>query len=290
MHSGMAPGGWAGRLATSLFTRIVRWTERASSVVGVISPGARDLILERHPDLDPAKVVYAPNPTNEALFRPADERRAQLPDRRRRDGPVRIMYAGSVGEVQGLDTLLDAAALLRGSADVLITIVGDGISRQRLEQRVAAERLHNVHFVGRVDQGRIPDYIADSDIQLVSLADSPFLAHTTPSKIASLLASGVPIIGHLSGDGAWLIEQAQVGPVVRPGNAAALAGAIESVASAGEDHWASLGSNGRAYYTSHLSAKATSDTILQSLGFAPHVGRTSPTAEAIADCQTKADR
>lgn len=265
VESGMMPGGWLGSSASAVVARVVRLTEDRATTVGVSSRTMRDVILERHPRLDPSKVVYAPNPTNENLFRPAHLMRDALGIPREPSQFVELMYAGAVGEVQGLDTLLDAAALLRGQSHIQVSLVGDGISLARLQRRVVDEKLYNVRILGRVSQDAIPSLIARAHIQLVSLADAPFLSYTTPSKISALLASGVPIIGHLSGDGARLVQDAGAGAVVTPGDAVGLSEAIVKMVGGGPQLWDSLGASGRTYYETHLSTQSTADKILRSV-------------------------
>jgi glycosyltransferase involved in cell wall biosynthesis len=265
IDSGMLPRGRLGKIAASAMERIVRVTERRAAVIGVISQSVREIILERHPEVDPDRIVYAPNPTNESLFRSVETVRAEIGVSEKTSDMVNIMYAGAVGDVQGLDTLLDAAAMLRGRTEISITIVGDGISRARLERRADEERLTNVKFLGRVPQDAIPGLIARADVQIVSLSDAPFLAYTTPSKIASLLASGVPIIGHLAGDGARLIQDAEAGVLVSPGDATELASAIVQMADLGPSGWTRYGERGRQYYESRLSVESATATILDSL-------------------------
>jgi len=209
--------------------------------------------------------VYAPNPTNEALFRPLSEIRELLGLGEHGPAVVDVMYAGAIGEVQGLDAVLDAALLLRDEPNIRITLVGDGISRARLERRVADEDIANVRFLGRVQQHEIPELMAAAQIQLVSLADAPFLAHTTPSKISTLLASGAAIIGQIAGDGARLIGESGAGTTVRPGDARGLRDAIVQMARSGPGHWADLGARGRTFYARNLSAASTADVILDSL-------------------------
>lgn len=262
--SGMVPHGWVGDRASAIIRRVVRATERRAAFIGVISPGVRDLIIQRHPEVDPAKIVYAPNPTNEALFRPSTELRSSVESMPFQD-KVEIMYAGAIGDVQGLDTVLDAARIIRGRSDIQISIYGDGISRARLERRVADEQLSNVVFRGRVPQSEIPRLIARAHIQLVSLASTPFLEFTTPSKIPSLLASGVPVVGQIAGDGARMLNDAGAGVVVTPGDAESLAGAFEQMADAGSERWRQWGDNGRKYYEAKLSASSTTSIILDSL-------------------------
>lgn len=265
IESGMFPGGAVGSGAKMTVEAIVRLMERRSAVIGVISEGVRKIILERNPHVDPRRIIYVPNPTNEELFRPVEEIRRELAINRSERDTVEIMYAGAVGEVQGLDVLVDAAALLRSRPDIRFTIVGDGISRQRLEGKVQELGLTSITFTGRVPQEQIPSLVADADIQLVSLKSAPFLSHTTPSKIPSLLASGVPIVAQLEGDGAKLLEESGAAVVAKPGDPRLLADAIKLMVDAGESKWRAKGRAGRKFYLTKLSAAAAAKKIIDSL-------------------------
>jgi glycosyltransferase involved in cell wall biosynthesis len=263
--SGMLPKGWVGRVAVKTMGKLVQLTERKAAVIGVSSHSVKEIILARNPAINPEKIIYAPNPTNEDLFRPVGEIRQQLGIDADGAPVTTVMYAGAIGEVQGLDSLISAAALLTARTDIQITIVGDGISRHRLEERVQKEGLFNVKFMGRVPQPSMPEQMARAHIQFVSLADDSFLTHTTPSKIATLLALGVPIVAHMAGDGARLVRDAKAGVIVAPGDTISLASAIEKMVDAGPKVWARYGERGRRHYCEHLSVSAITATIINSL-------------------------
>jgi glycosyltransferase involved in cell wall biosynthesis len=72
-------------------------------------------------------------------------------------------YAGSMGKPNALDTLLDAANLLRGEK-VRILIVGDGYERERLVKRIDDEKLNQVYWVPAVSKKQIPRLIAEWDM------------------------------------------------------------------------------------------------------------------------------
>lgn len=260
VHSGMLPAGWLGRRIEAVVEPVVRLAERRSAVIGVISPSVRELILERNPRLDPASVVFAPNPTDESLFLdlgPSTARRSHGAGER-----FELMYIGAIGEVQGLDDLVGAAEILAKRDDIRITLVGDGIARARLERRARDAGLANIRFVGRVEQAEVPGWISRSDAQLVSLGTADFLRFTTPSKISSLLASRIPVVGHLAGDGARLIADAEAGLVSSPGDAEGLAAAIAAMADAPASRRERWASSGREYYERRLSARVVSGHML----------------------------
>lgn len=265
IESGMLPDGAIGRGIERLVSPIVKLMESRAAVIGTISPSVRNLILERNPSIEPTKIVYAPNPTNELVFRPVSETRASFGIEAGNRGVTEIMYAGAIGEVQGLDTVLDAAALLKNRQDIRFTIVGDGISRERLARRAGDLGLVNVHFVGRVPQAEIPILVARADIQMVSLGANPFLAYTTPSKISSLLASGVPVLAQLEGDGASLLIKSGAAKVVNPGDSEALAHAAERLVDAGATRWNEMGQAGRKFYEENLSAAAAASRIMDAI-------------------------
>lgn len=257
LESGMVGSGRGTRFAASVIAHIVRFTENRSAVVGVISPSVRELIIERNPAIDPEKIVYVPNSANETLFRPIG--------RTAEPGMMDFMYIGAVGEVQGLETLIEAASMLRSRRDIRITIVGDGIARSRLEQIVNQRALRNVRFLGRLPQGCVPGLMAESTAQLVSLADKSFLAYTTPSKIAALLASGVPVVAQIAGDGARMLKDSGAALVVSPGDANGLAEAIGRVADRPAAARAAMGAAGRAYYEENLGQRRIVRLIVDSL-------------------------
>lgn len=264
MHSGMVPSGKVGKVAEAGVRKIVKIAEQRSTVIGVISPTVRDIILERDPAIDESRIVYVPNPADESLFRPMERIRHEKslsPDSRF----FTLMYVGSVGQVQGFDTVLNAAAMLRDDPSVRIQIVGDGIARKRLQQRALNEGLFNVEFLGRVAQDEVPAVMARADAQMVTLGDSDFLRYTTPSKVSAILASGVPIVGQIAGDGARLLERSGAAMVTAPGNAPKLASSIDSMSRMSVRERNSMAEAGRAYYVKHMSVSKVTDKIVSSL-------------------------
>jgi colanic acid biosynthesis glycosyl transferase WcaI len=265
IESGMFPRGAAGWMAEAVVSSIVRLTENRAGVIGVSSESARALLLQRNHRLRPERIVSSPNPTDETIFRPVRLIPGDsIPDVSWK-GKFTVMYVGAVGEVQGLDVVLQAASLLRTHSDIHIVIVGDGIAQPRLKAEAESRGLNNVTFVGRVDKSLVPGYMATANVQLVSLAEKPFLSYTTPSKIASLLASEVPIIGQLSGDGARLIEASGAGFVVEPGKAGALVDAVQRMASLSESGRAGMAMCGRAYYDKNLAASVVAGNVAAAL-------------------------
>jgi glycosyltransferase involved in cell wall biosynthesis len=80
-----------------------------------------------------------------------------------------------------------------------------------------------------------------------------------------LLASEVPIIGQIAGDGAKLLTESGAAIAVDPGNAEGLAEAVTAMAQMSGHERAVMAARGRDYYQNHLSAAVAAETIMNSL-------------------------
>ena len=148
------------------------------------------------------------------------------------DGPLRVLYAGTVGMAHGLDTLLDAAAILaeRRDAAVEVTIAGDGAEAPDLRARLAARGPANVRMLGAVPSERIPALYAGSDVAVVMLRDRPIFHGAFPTKMLEAMAASRPVVLSARGEAARLIEKADAGLVVEPESPQELAGALTALA------------------------------------------------------------
>jgi putative colanic acid biosynthesis glycosyltransferase WcaI len=118
-----------------------------------------------------------------------------VPRRRSTRRRSRFLYAGNLGYTQGFETLVDAARELDG--EVEISIVGEGNAADRV--RDLAVVAPNIRIRRPVPKAEYPELLASADCHLVLqrriASDANF-----PSKIASYLASGRPIIASTSND------------------------------------------------------------------------------------------
>ncbi|NDL57640.1 glycosyltransferase [Phytoactinopolyspora mesophila] len=231
---------------------------RASSVM-VTAPSMADVISERGVPTD--KLSLVPNWIDESVFRPVP-RNPDLARKLGLDGFV-VMYAGSLGGLQGLDTAIEAVQLLTDVADLRLVFVGTGVAEDRL--RAAADGMPNVHFLGQQPVEQMADLMALSDVQLVSLQDLPMFRATLPSKVQATLAAARPIVGAVAGDAARIITESGAGVVVPPGNPHELAAALRRLYSLSQGDRESMGYAGRQFYEDTLSARVGSAALAAAL-------------------------
>lgn len=258
IESGMFPAGRLGAVAIGAIRALVRHTEAAASAIAVISPSVKELLVRN--GMAPDKIAHVPNPTNESLFYPR-VRRPEIRSPLAAPEDFLLMYAGSLGFVQGLDVALDAMSLLRDRSQIKLLLVGTGVNESALRAQAERLGLRNVGFHGQAPQSQIPDLMAAADVQLVSLRDDAFLALTTPSKLPAIMASGLPILASMRGDGAALVTRSGGGHSCCPGDPAALASAIRLLADLPASRRQAIGQSGRRHYLRHMSAGKTAQDV-----------------------------
>ena len=260
LASGFLSDANADRLERALH-RMCDLIYRKAAEIAVTAPGMIELIAAR--GVAREKLHFVPNWADEAHYFPvaSDDRTRETLGLTRK---FTVMYAGNFGEVQGLDTVLSAAHMLRAHPDIGFALVGTGSAEESLRRIAADRQLDNVLFVPRQPIERMNAVLAAGDVQLVSLNDHAVFRSTLPSKIQSLLAAGRPIIGAVVGDAARVINDSGAGSSVPPGNAPALAKAVFEMSRRSADARCRLGSAGRRYYLSEF-ARDVSTTRLEKL-------------------------
>ena len=267
--SGFLEEGSEGR-AERLLHRFCDTVYRQARTVAVTSPGMADLIAAR--GIDRAKITFVPNWADESAFYPSTPDPDALPDvAPRRD--FSVMYAGNLGEMQSLDTMVEAAALLRDRSDIEFVLVGAGVAETRLRQQVADLALDNVRFVAPQPFERMASVLALGDTQVVSLKDAPLFASTLPSKLQANMAAGRPIIGALTGDAARVVTESGAGDVCAPGDARSLEEAVRRQAGLSPSAREELGHRARRFYLDHFSEQVVGDRLSEVLAEAAGRGR-----------------
>lgn len=200
---------------------------RAAAVVA-LSEGMAATALAR--GADPARVHVVPNGCDLGLFGPhvGAWRPEQATSRE-----CLALYAGAHGRANGLGILLDAAAILRarGEARLRIVLVGEGAEKPALVARAVAEGLDNVTFLDPLPRPAIGALHAGCQVALHLLADVPAFAEwTSPNKLMDGLAAGRPVVTNQPGRAARIVADGPCGIAVPPGDAAALADALQRLA------------------------------------------------------------
>ncbi|MDY2913827.1 MAG: glycosyltransferase family 4 protein [Candidatus Enteromonas sp.] len=142
------------------------------------------------------------------------------------NGIVDLMFAGNIGKAQSVDTIIKAAALLKGDPRFKFHIVGSGSELDHSKQLAAELKTDNVVFYGQRPLEDMPELYKVADAMLVTLEDKPYANMTIPGKVQSYMAVGKPVIGAINGSCADFIKNNDIGYVCPSGDSEALANLI----------------------------------------------------------------
>ncbi len=231
--------------ALAAVERVVRWIYARSDMLLVQSRGFEAPVRALAPP--DAAIRFHPNPGDA----PGSAGTAE-PALRLLAG-FNVVFAGNLGTVQALDTVLDAAQLLRDAhPDVRITLVGSGALDDWLVSETAARGLSNVHLAGRFPADAMPRIFEQADALLVSLRRDETMELTIPSKVQTYLAAGRPIVASMDGEGARTVAESGAGVTCGAGDAPALAAAIGQLRDLPASERARMGEAGRSYFMMHF--------------------------------------
>lgn len=198
------PGGAVemGVIRGETLVRMGWWFEkqcyRFADLVVTVSPGQRDNILSRYPNLN-LKVI--PNASDNELFGAPSS--GQMPNFLR--GKKLLTHIGSLGRIHNIEYWLDVAKVIQciGAKDIHFVFIGEGANRSDLERRVSHLTLENVSFLGLKPKKDLPIWVQHSVATLFATTSNPVQDTCSPNKVFDSFAAGKPIIQTSTG---WIKE------------------------------------------------------------------------------------
>ena len=218
---GLIEGAWARRAVEGLERALMRRFDAVSA----ISPGMCERLADKLVARD--RIALFENWVDTRAIHPLDGASPMRAELGIDPAAVVALYAGNMGEKQGLETLIAAALRLADRRDILFVMAGDGAARERLEAE--ARGLANVRIVPLQPSERLNDLLNVADIHLLpQRRDAADLV--MPSKLVGMLASGRPVVAGAAPGAEVAALIGSRGVVVAPDDGAAMAEAIVSLA------------------------------------------------------------
>ena len=209
-----------GVLKNWLIIKIMKYIEKKSyknaDYITVLSKGGVNYIINRGGDPNKIKHIY-----NGVLL--SDFERYKIKkDFKKKEGiedKILISYAGILSPFQGVDNILNLAKKLHNYKDLIFYIVGDGMIKSHLENRIRNEQISNVKLLPFQPRNDYFNIVNSSDISLVTL-DNRMKAPCLPGKLINLMGIQQPIIANVPIDSetAFVIKKARCGVIIEPGN------------------------------------------------------------------------
>jgi glycosyltransferase involved in cell wall biosynthesis len=182
--------GRKGRVLLPLFRCVERATMRRADRINLVSEGFRPYFESRYPGV-----------TYDFFSNGIDEEFLSEPwqmSGERRNGPIRVLYAGNIGEGQGLHRILPGMAKSVGDAYEFV-VVGDGGRRTQLLDALKRMGVSTVSVRNPVPRRELMALYHDADVLFLHLNDYDAFANVLPSKIFEYAATGKPLLAGVAG-------------------------------------------------------------------------------------------
>lgn len=246
---GVLKNRWLIRLSEGL----ERFLYRSADCVVVNSPGFIEHVHAR----GAKRVSLVPNGADPEMFDP-ESRGEQFRKRFGFEGCFVVLYAGAHGMSNDLDVVLDAADRLKTSPAIRVVLLGSGKEKPRLRAEADRRGLDNLVFLPPLPKMEVPAALAGADACLAILKPIEMYKTTYPNKVFDYMAAGRPVILAIDGVIREVVEEAQAGVFVPPGDPSALADAIQMLAN-NPQKCRTMGMNGRKTVVSKFSRDAFAD-------------------------------
>ena len=223
------------------------------SVDGVVcnSSVTRDVVTDFGVDAD--RTVVAP-PAGDR-FDPAIA--ADRITKRAHEGPLRVLFVGNITPRKGVDTLIDGLAAADGDAE--LTVVGNPVDEgyiSRCRDRVADHGLsERVTFTGGIDDNALAAAFREHHVLAV-----PSQYEGYGIVYLEGMGFGLPAVASRAGGATDIVTDGKNGFLVEPGDAAAVADAVTTLA-ADRDRLAAMGQAARQRYESQPDWTETADRV-----------------------------
>jgi glycosyltransferase involved in cell wall biosynthesis len=223
--------------------------------------------LEAH-GMAPGKLHLVPNGVDPAEWQgdgpDLDPSLAAAIDRLKQDGKFVVGYAGTHGISNALQTLLDAAARLRGQP-VAFVLVGSGPQKAELQRSAASLGLADVHFFDPIPKAQVPSLLQRFDLAYIGWHRQPLYRFgISPNKLIDYMMAGRPVL-HAVEAGNDPVAEAGCGVTVPPEQPHAIADAILCLMALGPEQRTQLGQRGRDFALANHSYPVLGQRFLTAL-------------------------
>lgn len=250
-----------GILRQPLLIRASEWLERflyrQADVVVVNSPGFIQHVQSR----GASQIELVPNGSDTSMFNPS----VTGEDFRTKNGlddRYIALYAGAHGMSNDLSVVIEAAHQLRQRVDILFVLLGDGKDKANLINQAKDLALTNLKFLPAVPKNKMPGALAAADACIAILKPIPLYATVYPNKVFDYMAAGRPVILAMEGVIQEIVDKANAGITVDPGNPAALASAVAKLAD-NPQHGIEMGKRGHQYVKKHFDRRMQAEKFSQ---------------------------
>lgn len=185
-------------LAKPLFSLLERWAIGQANKVNLVSRGFKPYFDARYPA---QKFSFFTNGIDDEFIEAASELNQNVV----KAEPVSVLYAGNMGEGQGLHAIVPALAQ-RMAGRVNFKLIGDGGRKTTLKSALEQAGVNNVELLPPVKRDQLIQAYQSADVLFLHLNDYDAFRKVLPSKLFEYAAMGKPIWAGVSGYAAEFVK------------------------------------------------------------------------------------
>ena len=220
-----AVGAMRGSWIIEILEKLELFLYRQADLIISVTHSFKSELQNRGVSADKIKVVL--NGVDLSKYKPLPEKDKEFSEKYHLQGKFVAGYIGTHGLAHALDSIIEAAELLKAEDHIRVVFAGGGADRSRLERLVETKGLSNIVMIPRQPKENMQKIWSLCDVSLVSLRDTPLFSTVIPSKIFESMAMGLPIIISVpEGESTDIIRTQKVGLVIPPENSNSFVKAI----------------------------------------------------------------
>ena len=199
--------------------RLELFLYRKADAIISVTHAFRNNLIKR--GVDGSKVHVITNGVDINRFTPRNKD-PELVERFGLEGKFVAGYIGTHGMAHALETVLDAAEILKGEGDedrFRIILLGDGANKVALKEYANSRGLDNVIFVDSVSKREVVRLWSLLDVSIIHLKKTELFKAVIPSKLFECMGMAIPVLHGVQGESADIVQQKNVGLVFEPQNA-----------------------------------------------------------------------
>lgn len=178
-----------------IFSLVEYWTCKQANHINLVSPGFEDYFKNKYPT---QSFSYYMNGIDEEFTKNNVNLKEVNFFQKVSEAPIKILYAGNIGEGQGLHKIVPGFAKKLG-ARVSIKVIGAGGKLEELLYSLASMGVDNVQVIPPISRLELIREYEDADILFLHLNNYRAFEKVLPSKIFEYAAMGKPILAGVSG-------------------------------------------------------------------------------------------